>query len=761
MPQIKYLILLWTFLATLIGLVFFGTDHFDLARISWTAAVIPVLAWSVWDIAKSLRHGDLGVDLIAALAMASALLLEESLAASVIALMYASGQTLEQYAANRAKHELTALLNRTPTTIDRYVGEDLENIPIDWVQPKDKLLIKTGAVLPVDGFVTGSTEAILDESSLTGESLPVTHSIGQAASSGTLNIGPPFNLEAAHDVTNSTYAGVIRLVQEAQTGKAPFTRMADRYAIWLIPLTLAIAGLAWSLSGDPVRALAVLVVATPCPLILAAPIAIVAGISSAARKGLLIKNGAALEALAKTQRIIMDKTGTLTTGNPSLVDIETDGSLSHEALLQLAASLEQASFHVVSASIVDSAKQRGLALIIPQNVEESAGKGLQGEINQQLIMVGQPSWILEKSHASDWVAPILQRAHHEGRMAILISIDHQVRGALLLQDEIRSDTPRALRNLRSAGIQHLSMASGDTTEIANTIGNALGLDKVYAELKPEEKVQIVRHEHQQGITLMLGDGINDAPALAIADIGIAVGAGGTGASSEAADAVLMVERLDVLVDGLYIARRSQSIAKQSVITGMLLSAIAMLFAALGYLTPLEGAILQEGIDILVIFNALRALHIPTKHPNVINLEQQRRLKNEHTSLQPILDTIRQLADNLAREQNVELKQLTALAQLFKQQLIPHEQEDERQLHPKLALKMHGNDPMAGLSRTHREILHLIKQYLDIVDQKDLEKLDAQQRHTIVRVLYSLSSILQLHFEQENELYSLLSETTQR
>lgn len=761
MPQIKYLVLLWTFLATLLGIGFYSTNHPDMSRISWIIAVIPVLAWSLWDIAKSLHHGDLGVDLIAALAMGSALILGESLAAAVIALMYVSGQTLEQYAANRAKRELTALLSRTPTRVDRYVGENLENIPIDQVKPGDKLLIKTGAVLPVDGFVTGSTEATLDESSLTGESLPVTRSEGQTASSGTLNIGSPFNLNTVHDAANSTYAGVIRLVQEAQTGKAPFTRMADRYAIWFIPLTLGIAGLAWLLSGDPVRALAVLVVATPCPLILAAPIAIVSGISVAARKGLLIKNGATLEALANIQRIILDKTGTLTTGNPRLVDIETDGSLPHEELLKLAASLEQASFHVVSSSLVESAKQRSLPLIIPKNVKETAGSGLQGEINKRLIMVGQPSWMLEQNQTADWVAPILQRARNAGRMAVLLSIDHQIRGALLLQDEIRSDTPRALRNLRVAGIQHLSMASGDQTEISESIGNALGLDKVYAELKPEDKVQIVHEEHQQGTTLMLGDGINDAPALAIADIGIAMGARGAGASSEAADAVLMVERLDVLVDALYIARRSQSIAKQSVIVGMSLSVIAMLFAALGYLTPLEGALLQEGIDVLVIINALRALRMPARYPNVINVEQQHKLEKEHTDLQPILDSIRQLADNLAHEQNVEAQQLEELAQQLKQQLIPHEQEDERLLHPQLALKMHGTDPMAMLSRTHREILHLSKQYLDIINQQDIQNLDIQQRYDIVRILYSLNSILQLHFEQENELYALLSETTHR
>lgn len=757
-----YALLITTLFFTLFGLShYLDLINLQTAQFSWIIASSLVLAILLFEIIKSLRKGDFGVDLIAALAITGALLLGEHLTAAVIALMYAGGQALESYAANRAKRELTALINRTPSTAERYDQDQLVSIRVEDIKPGDKLLIKTGAVLPVDGYIDQGF-ATLDESALTGESLPVKRAEGQTVASGTVNIAQPFDLIVVHDAASSTYANIVRLVQEAQTGKAPFTRMADRYALWLIPFTLLVAGLAWLWSGDPIRALAVLVVATPCPLILAAPIAIVSGISNAARQGLLIKNGAALEALANTQRIILDKTGTLTTGNPRLVDIETDGSISNEQLLQLAASLEQASFHVISESIVQSARQRQLKLHMPQQVTESAGNGLQGMINQQHVMIGQAEWVIRQNPVNDWVQPLLERTKNQASMIVLVAIDQQIRGALLLQDEIRADTPRALRNLRATGIKSLAMASGDQQTIADSIGNALGIDKIYAQLKPEDKVEIVRAERQLGITLMVGDGVNDAPALAIADIGVAMGARGAGASSEAADAVLMVDRLESLANGLLIARQSQKIARQSVIAGMGLSAIAMMFAAFGYLTPLAGALLQEGIDVLVILNALRVLGYRVSRQPIISQQQQQSLQQTHLELRPVLDTIRQLADHLAVPQKTAENQanitplLQRLAELLQQQLIPHEQADERELHPDLARKMTGHDPLAMLSRTHSEILQLTDQFNHQLQLLNGNPPNDAQRQNLVRILYSLSAILELHFAQENELYTMLA-----
>ncbi|MBD3754998.1 MAG: HAD-IC family P-type ATPase [Gammaproteobacteria bacterium] len=382
----------------------------------------------------------------------------EFLVAAIISLMYVGGQVLEKYAANRAQRELTALLNRVPSRAEIYRGDGLQSVPVEQVKPGDRLLIKSGMVLPVDGYVAAG-KAILDESSLTGEFLPVTLENGQAASSGTLNVGAPFDLIAVHDAADSRYSEVIRLVKEAQESKSSFTRMADRYALWFVPLTLLIAGIAWWYSADPVRALSVLVVATPCPLILAAPIAIVSGISAAAKRGVLLKNGAVLEVLSKVERIIFDKTGILTTRHPRLVEIETDGELSREEVLRLAASLEQLSFHSVSHSIVEEAKQRGLMLAMPLEVEEVAGSGIKGIVNQRAVMIGQPEWVLAGMNPSDWVRKLMERSHNQGIMLILLALDKDVRGVLLLQDEIRFDSPITLRSLRSAGAESLAMAS--------------------------------------------------------------------------------------------------------------------------------------------------------------------------------------------------------------------------------------------------------------------------------------------------------------
>ncbi|WP_051678483.1 heavy metal translocating P-type ATPase [Thiomicrospira pelophila] len=757
-----YALLITTLFFTLAGLTHYLNfiDH-ETAQLSWMISGVLVLSILLIEIFRSLIKGNFGVDLIAAIAIVGALLLGEHLTAAVIALMYTGGQALENYAANRAKRELTALINRTPATAERYDQDSLTTVKVEDIKPGDKLLIKTGSVLPVDGYIDQGF-ATLDESALTGESLPVKRTEGQTVTSGTVNIAQPFDLIVAHDAASSTYANIVRLVQEAQTSKTPFTRMADRYALWLIPFTLLVAGLAWLWSGDPIRALAVLVVATPCPLILAAPIAIVSGISTAARQGLLIKNGAALEALANTQRIILDKTGTLTNGNPRLVDIETDGSMSKEQLLQLAASVEQASFHVISDSIVESAKQRQLKLHIPQQVTESAGNGLQGCINQQQVMIGQAEWVIQQTQLNEWVQSLLERNKNQASMIVLVALDQYIRGALLLQDEIRADTPRALRSLRATGINSISMASGDQQAIADSIGNVLGIDKIYAELKPEDKVKVVRAEREYGITLMVGDGVNDAPALAIADIGVAMGAHGAGASSEAADAVLMVDRLESLANGLLIARYSQKIARQSVMAGMGLSAVAMMFAAMGYLTPLAGALVQEGIDVLVILNALRVLGFRiTRHP-IISQQQQQLLYQTHVELQPTLDSIRQLADHLAlpptpsEVQTNIIPSLNSLAQQLQQKIIPHEQSDERELHPGLARKMTGSDPLAMLSRTHSEILQLANQFNHQLELLNDTQPNDQQRQNLVRILYSLSAILELHFAQENELYSMLA-----
>ncbi len=387
-----------------LGLVLGGlgwlTSNSVLMDGAWIGAVAVTLVAVAVDIVRQLRRGKVGVDVLALLTMAGALALGEFLAGAVIALMVASGRALEEYAGRRAKRELSALLARQPRTTHRYADGGLEEIPLERVRPGDRLLVRAGDVVPVDGLLL-SPAAVLDEAALTGESLPVNCEQGAALHSGGVNAGQAFELKALTTASDSTYAGIIRLVREAQEGKAPFTRLADRYALWFIPLTLAVAGIAWLVSASPVRALAVLVVATPCPLILAAPVAIVAGISRAARRGFLIKNGGALEALARAQTVMFDKTGTLTVGTARLVGIETAGGIAPDEALRLAASLDQASQHVSAQALVAEAKQRGLHLALPEDIRETPGAGVAGRVEGRVVRVGSFDWLNGDAPPSD------------------------------------------------------------------------------------------------------------------------------------------------------------------------------------------------------------------------------------------------------------------------------------------------------------------------------------------------------------------------
>jgi heavy metal translocating P-type ATPase len=568
-----------------------------------TAAMLLPLAWTV---ISDLRRGEMGVDVIALLAMAGSLLLGQHLAGAVIALMLSGGQALEAFAGARARRELTALLSRAPRVVHRYEDGQLTSPPLEEVRPGDLLLVKPGEIVPVDGRIEGDA-AVLDESALTGESLPVEHPTGDPVQSGTVNAGGPFKMLALSTSAESTYAGIVRLVREAEASKAPFVRLADRYAIVFLPLTLAVAGGAWLISGDPVRALAVLVVATPCPLILAAPVALIAGVSRSAKRGILVKGGRALEALARARVLLLDKTGTLTTGMPELADVELLGDHEEAELLRLAASLDQVSPHVLASALVRAARSRGLALSLPAGVTERLGQGIRGRVDGREVALGKLDWALSGSPAPDAVSRVRQRTAAEGSSSIFVAVDGALAGALILHDPIRPDSRLTVRALRASGIERVVLVTGDRPEVAAIVGAAIGADLILAERSPEEKVEAVLAERAAGPTLMVGDGVNDAPALAAADAGVALGARGASASSEAADVVLTVDRLDRLAEALRIARRSRGIALQSVLAGMGLSLAGMLLAAAGHLPPVAGALVQEAIDVAVILNALRAL----------------------------------------------------------------------------------------------------------------------------------------------------------
>jgi heavy metal translocating P-type ATPase len=463
--------------------------------------------------------------------------------------------------------------------------------------------------VPVDGLVM-SPEAVLDESALTGEALPVTCMRGAPIRSGTTNVGDAFELRATRPAAESAYAAVVRLVHEAERQKAPFVRLADRYAAFFLPVTLAVAGLAWLVGGDPVRALAVLVVATPCPLILAAPVAILSGVSRAAKAGVIVKGGATIEGLGEARTVILDKTGTLTLGTPSVERIVSLDGLSEEETLRLAASVDQLSAHSLAEALVHDAQRRGLALSFPQNVSEDPGQGAEGLVDGRRVTVGSEAWLEARGHAIPSDAHRALNGSAAGRARIFIAVEGRLAGVIVMADHLRGDAAELVGSLRDEGIRHVAMATGDRASIADEIGREVGVDRVYAEQTPEGKLELVRSIQEDPAlrpVVMVGDGVNDAPALALADVGIAMGTAGATAASETADAVVLVDRIGRVADAVSIGRRSLSIARQSVLAGIGLSLVAMGFAAAGLIPPVYGALLQEGIDVAVILNALRAL----------------------------------------------------------------------------------------------------------------------------------------------------------
>ena len=744
------------------GLILGWTGDEEAANWFWTVPTVVVGIRLVWSIGRDLLAGNAGVDVIAILAIAGALLLGETFAAAVIAVMLATGEALETYAEGRAHRELSALLGRAPQDVRRYTDDGLETCPIAVVQPGDRLLVRPGEVVPVDGLVRGAT-AILDESALTGESRQVTREDGDTVSSGVVNAGGPFDIVAIATADASTYAGIVRLVEEASASKAPFVRLADRYALIFVPLALAMAGIAWFVSGDPVRGLAVLVVATPCPLLLAAPIAIVAGISRAARRGIIVKGGGPLETLARSRVLLFDKTGTLTAGRPQLASVEAPSD-DPDTVLRLAAALEQASPHVLAAAVVQAARKRGLALPVPTDVRETAGAGVEGVVDGRTVAVGSATFVAAGDELPIWARELRRRAAMEGATNVYVRVDGSIRGVLIMDDPIRPETPRAVRALRRSGFTRIIMVTGDHHAVAELVGAAIGLDGVLADRAPADKVEAVRTERDLagGPLVMVGDGINDAPALAVADVGVAMGARGATASSEAADIVITVDRLDRLAEAVRIARHSRSIATQSVLAGMGMSLAAMVVAAFGYLPVVAGALLQEFIDVVVILNALRALRGGVERPVRIPgwPETRARLIEEHRELASGIGGLRRLADRLdSMEPDAVAAELRATRAFLVDTLVPHEEEEDRAVYPILSKAIGTDDATAALHRTHTEIFHLIRLLGRIIDEVGDAGPQPEDRTDLRRALYGLDAILRLHMSQEEELYASIDVET--
>ncbi|MCG6902412.1 MAG: heavy metal translocating P-type ATPase [Rhodobacter sp.] len=606
---LKTAILLLAVTGLVTGLALWFAGLGEIANLVWFAGVTPALAALVVEILRCIGRGEVGLDIVAALSMAAALVFGETLAAAVVAVMYSGGTFLESFAEGRARREMHDLLSRVPRTATRHLNGGLEDLPLDAIEPGYRLLIRQGDVVPVDGTIA-SDAALLDTSALTGESFPVRLTRGNEAMSGSTNAGEAFDLTATRVAKDSTYAGIVRLVKEAQRSKAPMSRLADRWSLGFLAVTVAIAFAAWWFTGDPIRTVAVLVVATPCPLILAVPVALVAGLSRAAHFGVLIKGAGPLETMARVGTLILDKTGTLTDGRPRIVSINSHDGMGADDILRLAAALDQASKHPVAQAIVTAAKARGLTLPVPSDVAEIPGEGVLGHVEGRKVIVGGDDFVAGRVGRLPGGFPDMAA----GSVLVAVAADGRMVGHLVMADPLREGAGAMLDALRRKGIGRILLATGDRADVAERVTEGLGLDGVRAGLTPDQKVLLVLSERKHGPVMMVGDGVNDAPALAAADVGVAMGARGAAASAEAADVVLLVDRIDRLGSGIEIAQASRRIAVESVVAGIGLSVLGMIAAAYGYLSPVQGALLQEVIDLAVILNALRALRVTPHEP---------------------------------------------------------------------------------------------------------------------------------------------------
>ena len=598
------------FAAIVTGGALWLADEPGWADTAWGVGAAVVLIPLTVDTARSLLRGDVGVDAIALVAIAGALILGEQLAGAIVALMMSGGAALEAWAAGRARRELRLLVERAPRIAHRHSAKGVEEVSVENLVPGDLVVVRAGEIIPADATVEGS-DAVVDQSALTGEPLPVTVSAGEEVRSGTSNAGNVFDARVTRPASESAYAAVVRLVRTAESDRAPFTRLADRYAAIFLPFTLAVAGLAWAASGDPVRGLAVMVVATPCPLILAAPIAFVGGLSRAAKAGVIVKGAGVLERLGSATAVLLDKTGTVTSGEPDVERIVPLGAMNEDEILRHAGSLDQLSAHVLADSLVRAAAARGLTLDVPTDVDESPGRGIAGRVDGRRVVVGSTGWLEDRGYDGIRARAdaALDGGDGAGRAKILVGVDGELQGVIVMADHLRPGADRIAAELHEAGVEHVALVSGDRIDVAREVAAQLGIDEVYAEQDPADKLRVVDEVRNRtpGAVVMAGDGINDAPALALADVGIAMAGKGATVSSEAADVVIVIDRADRIPFAVRVGRRSLHIARQSVVAGLALSVGAMGVAALGYLPPVWGALFQEVIDVAVILNALRAV----------------------------------------------------------------------------------------------------------------------------------------------------------
>lgn len=543
------------------------------------------------DMVKTLRSGKFGVDLLAITAVIATLAVGEYWAALIVLLMLTGGDALEDFAARRANSELQELLNNSPQTAHRVDGDTITDIAIQTVQVGDQLLVKPGEVMPVDGTLqTGPTT--VNESSLTGEARPIDKEVGDTVMSGSINGEASVTLQADQTAENSQYQNIVRLVKQAEEQPAKFVRMADRYAVPFTLLAYVIAGIAWALAGDPVRFAEVLVVASPCPLILAAPIALISGMSRASRNGIIVKTGTTLEKLAQVKTFAFDKTGTITQGKLVVDQVVPVTAITAETVLQLAASAEQHSGHVLAQSLVAATTT---PLLPASDVKETTAQGVAATINGQVVRAGKAEFVTDQSV----VKP--------DQTAVYVSVDGIYQGYVSFSDQVRPEAAATMMELHHLGVKNLLMISGDRETIAKQIASEVGIDRVHAECLPADKINVLAQlPTAQRPVAMVGDGINDAPSLATADVGIAMGAHGATAASESADAVVLKDDLTRVSVARKIAHDTMSIARQSVLIGIVICTVLMLIASSGVIPAIIGAVFQEVVDTVTILYALRA-----------------------------------------------------------------------------------------------------------------------------------------------------------
>ncbi|HEX6291965.1 MAG TPA: heavy metal translocating P-type ATPase [Herpetosiphonaceae bacterium] len=581
-----------------------GVGQPQIASWIWMATLALGGAPLVWETLRGMLRGQFASDVVAMLAISTAVVMGEYFAGIVIVLMQSGGEALENYALRRASSSLDRLLARAPRVATRKTDEGLQEIDVAEVCVGDTLIVRPGDLIPVDGSLL-SERADIDEAALTGEALAEGKQPGDRLLSGSVNVGSAFEMRADKLSEESQYAKIVQLVRKAQEEKPAIQRLADRYAVWFTPLTLAMCGVAWALTGDPRTILSVLVVATPCPLILATPIAIIGGINRAAEAGIIVKGGVAIEQIGQARTVVFDKTGTLTYGTPVIERVVPFNGVAPDGLLYKAGSVEQLSSHVLGRILAQTAQEQCGSLALPTNFRETPGRGVEGEIEGQHVMVGSPRFLAERLGTGELRAS--DKAGFGHGLTALIAIDRQPAGAIQFNDQIRPGVPELMHRLRELGVRRTVMLTGDHVENAEVIARAAGIDQSQANLLPQDKVAALEALKQRSaLIVMVGDGINDAPALATATVGVALGAHGTGISAEAADIVLLVDDVTKVGDAVAIGQRMLRIAKQSIYVGLGLSFACMVVASFGLIPPTIGALLQEAIDVAVILNALRA-----------------------------------------------------------------------------------------------------------------------------------------------------------